>query len=267
MTTPHEYVPAVTARTSGLRGRLSSAWPVGLPFIHHYFPGHRLPAAPATFDLTGGFTRWGMLGNGPDPTLTVNGGNPVGDCAFAGFAHLLMLFATATGLTVPGFTSDEVVTEYLRYNHGRDQGANLLSLLSFAEKVGLLGSKVLGFAQLPLSDPETRWNGVYLFKGGYTGIAEPAPADGQFAGGRPWDLTGTAADRQIVGGHCVIDCARLNGGGVDITWGADQAFTDRWDRVYRQEVVVVVTGENAELAAKGGMDVDAWLADLKRIAA
>lgn len=262
-----DYEPRVTQRTPGRHGWLPSRWAATLPMVHHYFPGHVIPTAPPTFDLTNGFTDWGMLGNGPDPTLTVNNGQPCGDCGWAGWAHLLMLFCIASGLPVPTFTANDVVTGYFAYNHGQDVGVDLASLLAFGEKIGILGTKVLGFAKLPLADTEQRWNGVYLFRGGYTGIAVPSTADQQFANGRPWDLTGTNADRQIVGGHCVVDAARIPGGGVDITWGADQAFTDEWDRTYRQEVIVVVTDDNAEAAARGGMDVDHWLADLKEVAA
>ena len=46
-------------------------------------------------DVTQGQTiNWGMLGNGPDPTLTVNGGTPVGDCFFAEYGHQIILAIT-----------------------------------------------------------------------------------------------------------------------------------------------------------------------------
>jgi hypothetical protein len=56
-----------------------------------------------------------MDGNGPDPTLTVNGGRPVGDCAVAAMpAHANMITAVMAGLALAenSMTSNEVVTLY-----------------------------------------------------------------------------------------------------------------------------------------------------------
>lgn len=64
---------------------------------------------------TGGLTSFGMFGNGPDNTLTVNGGNPCGNCGFCGFYHVRMMAAAFSGEAVPSFTANEVVTDYFTY--------------------------------------------------------------------------------------------------------------------------------------------------------
>ena len=68
-------------------------------------------------DKTGGITDWGMGGNGPDPTLTANGGQPVGDCGpCACPMHADMLTAVLAGLPLGQntMTSDQVVDLYFQ---------------------------------------------------------------------------------------------------------------------------------------------------------
>jgi hypothetical protein len=65
---------------------------------------------------------WLMLGNGPDPTLTVNGGQPVGDCGFVGVAHDEMLAGR-----VP--TANDTVSLYLTYDGGQDNGVVVADML------------------------------------------------------------------------------------------------------------------------------------------
>ena len=65
-----------------------------------------------------------MLGNGPDPTCTTHP-NGVGDCTFAGRQHYRMAKAAAAGQTETWESSNDLVKEYLKYDHGKDQGANI----------------------------------------------------------------------------------------------------------------------------------------------
>lgn len=63
-------------------GRTAATHPVGYRLIGDYVDA--LPEAPPTFDYTRGFDAFRMLGNGPDPSLSVHGGAPVGDCVTTG---------------------------------------------------------------------------------------------------------------------------------------------------------------------------------------
>ena len=108
---------------AGLRGRQPVKPPAerfAIDFIHRYLRSP-LPTPSYPIDVSGGITDWKMLGNGPDPTLTVNGGRPVGDCTFAGRQHVRMAKAAAAGLTETWETTDQLVSEYLAYDRGVDR--------------------------------------------------------------------------------------------------------------------------------------------------
>ncbi len=149
-------------------GRQAATYPVGYRGLLRYAPG--IPDAPATFDHTNGFDGFAMLGNGPDSSLTVNHGNPVGDCAFVGTVNVELLDSVETDQPFTMPSSNEVVTDYLRYNHGKDVGANLSQLLAYWHKVGLpWAGKLPAYASLAL-EWDTFWAGVNAFGNGYLGI-------------------------------------------------------------------------------------------------
>ena len=233
---------------SGFRyGRNAASFPVGMPWIHRMAD---LPSAPEVFDHTNGFDHFQMLGNGPDPTLTVHGGRPVGDCAFVGTSNCCLLDAVETGDPYIPPTSNEIVSTYLTYDHGQDKGANLTQLLQFWHTHGLpWGGKIAGWASVDPRNPERFWSACNAFGCLYIGIAVPATMDQQVMDGQTLDLTGTDADYQIQGGHCVVVASRTETGGELITWGQRVPFTQRWADTYIEEAYVVITPQQM---AKGG---------------
>ena len=117
-------------RTPGLRGRLPVKPPAerfAIQYLSQYLRAP-LPAPAYPIDVTGGITEWGMLGNGPDKTCTTHP-QGVGDCTFAGRQHNKMAKAVAGHETEKWETSNELVAEYLAYDHGKDAGANIANLL------------------------------------------------------------------------------------------------------------------------------------------
>ena len=251
----------MSERVPGLYGRKPAIRPVGLASIEHYATS--LPAAPAVFDHTDDFDGFEMLGNGPDPTLTVNGGNPVGDCGVVGSVNVELVDSVETDepFTMP--SSDTVVSEYLRYDQGQDVGVALTQFLTYWQRAGLPWGQIAAWASVNASDPESFWAACNAFGCLYVGIAVPAPAQEQFANGEPWDLTGTSADRQIEGGHCVVVVSRKLGGGELVTWGKRQAFTDRWWAAYGEEAHVAITPSQVERHGNGyGLDLASLQADL-----
>src|ERR1700728_1004590 len=138
------------ARIAGLRGRRPVKPPAErfpLQYLSSYLRT-ALPAPSYPIDGAGGIVEWGMLGTGPDPTLTVHHGKPVGDCTFAGRQHLRMAIAAAGDETETWETSNQLVTEYLAYDHGKDQGANISDLLLAWYKSGV----ILAFAPVDHTD-------------------------------------------------------------------------------------------------------------------
>lgn len=246
-------------------GRQHAIHPVGYSLIDRFVDA--LPEAPASFDHTNGFNAFQMLGNGPDPSLTVNGGNPVGDCAFVGTVNVGVVDQIETHVTPSFPTSNEVVSTYLTYDHGQDQGANLSQLLAYWQTTGLPWSgKIAGYAALNHRDIDEFWAGVNAFGNGYIGIVVTQAMMTQTQNGEPWDITGTPADDQVLGGHCVTAISRLPIGGEVVTWGMRQQFTTRWFRHFVEESHVVLTPSQVAASGNGyGLDIAKLQAALKAL--
>lgn len=210
-------------------------------FLHDYIPA---PLAAPTYpvDVTGGITDWRMLGNGPDSTCTV-APDGVGDCTFAGREHYRMAKAANAQVTETWETSNQLVTEYLQYNHGQDQGANIADLLLDWYQTG----KILAFAPVDHTDPAAVDAAMQAFSGVYCGVALTDDADDLFSEGRPWSV----ADGQQPNpdeGHCIVK-VRADGEGLDgyVTWGIDQPAETDWSAACVDEAWVVITSEDAHL--------------------
>jgi len=244
-------------------GRLAAIHPVGLGLIGRYLRG--VPDAPATFDHTNGWNGFKMLGNGPDPTLTIS--KPVGDCGVVGTVDVSAVDAVETGEAFSMPDANTVVAEYLRYDHGQDKGVALVQFLEYWRQAGLPWAKApVGWGTVDHRDLDALWAYTNAFGCAYVGIAVPAAAEQQAAAGEPWDLTGTEADEQIVGGHCVVIVSRDSDGGEVATWGKRQRFTTRWWQTYGEEAHVVVTAQQAARHGDGyGIDEEKLVAALDRL--
>jgi hypothetical protein len=246
-------------RTAGLRGRLPVK-PVAERFPIQYLSSYlraALPAPSYPLDVSAGITEWQMLGNGPDPTLTVNNGQPVGDCTFAGRQHLRMAKAAAGGETETWETTNQLVTEYLAFDHGKDQGANIADLLLAWYKAG----KILAFAPVDHTDPSACDSAMEAFHGLYVGVSLTDDADELFGKGEPWTLAnGEKPDPN--NGHCIVK-VKADGQQLDtwVTWGALQESTVQWAAACLDEAWAVVTTEDE--AAK--LDMPALLADINAL--
>lgn len=245
-------------------GRKPATHPIGLKTIDHY--AATLPPAPATFDHTNGFDGFKMLGNGPDPSLTVNGGQPVGDCGVVGSVNVALVDSVETGEKFKMPTSNTVVTDYLRYDHGQDEGVDLSQFLAYWQKVGLPWGKIEASAPVAYNNPEKFWQACNAFGCLYVGIAVPEPMETQATPGGLLDLTGTPADKNILGGHCVVVISRNAEGGELATWGMRVRFTQRWWDAYGEEAHVAITPSQVEKHGNGyGLDLAQLQADLKAL--
>lgn len=242
-------------------GRQAATHPIGYRSITHYAA---LPDAPAEFDHTGGWNHFQMLGNGPDPTLTVHGGVPVGDCAFVGTANVTAIDQIETNEAVRFPTADDVVSTYLTYDRGKDMGANLSELLAYWHNHGLpWAGRCAGYASVNPRDTDEFWAAVNAYGCGYIGVAMTQAMQQATQEGNPWDFTGSPADYQVEGGHCVVVVSRMTGGGEVVTWGMRQRFTDAWLQACVEEAHVVITP--AQVARHGdgyGLDIERLEADL-----
>jgi hypothetical protein len=246
-------------RVPGRRGRLPVKPPderFNIQFLSRYLKSP-LPAPAYPIDVSGGITAWQMLGNGPDPTLHVNGGQPVGDCTFAGRQHLRMAKAAAGDETETWETTDELVTEYLAYDHGQDVGANIADLLLY----WFNATKIKAFAPVDHTDRTACDAAMTAFHGLYVGVNLTQDADQLFAEGQPWTVAnGEKPNRND--GHCIVK-VKADGQQFDtwVTWGALQQSTEEWAAACLDEAWAIVTTEDE--AAK--LDMVALLADIRAL--
>lgn len=246
--------------TPGLRGLLPLDPEKHARFRSVEDYGFTLPAPTYPIDKSEGIVDWGMGGNGPDPTLHVNGGNPVGDCGPCAVPdHADLLTAKLTNL--PGFvqmTSDEVVDLYLQYTHGQDVGVDLGDWLLWLFRQG----RIDGFVKLG-TDAATMDAALALFNVVVVGVDLNDQADNQFSNGQPWDIgPGDGPDPNE--GHAILRLGSAGGDGHDLwcTWGAVQPSTAAWSAACVQQAFAVLTKPEAEAVGFPFAQLDA---DLKAL--
>ncbi len=243
-------------RTAGLRGRLPKKPPAerfNIQYLTSYLTSP-LPAPSYPVDVTSGITDWQMLGNGPDPTCTTHP-NGVGDCTFAGRQHYRMAKAAAEQETETWESSNDLVKEYLKYDHGKDEGANIADLLLYWYKAG----KILAFAPVDHTNAAEVDSAMAAFHGTYVGVNLTDDADQLFGQGQPWTVAG-GQQPDPNEGHCIVkvkaDGSRLDGW---VTWGAIQESTLDWTKACLDEAWVIISQEDA---AAANVDIAALRADI-----
>lgn len=235
-----------TERIVGKLGKLEAKIPVGLKALAEY-QASPFPAAPAQVKVPN-ISNWQMLGN-----------DQYGDCTFAGIAHAKMSTAKVLGIneTVP--TAQKVVQAYLAYTNGQDGGAVEADLLKYWLTNKILGTTLSGYAPANINDYEEIKNVIAHYGLAYIGIRVPALCQQQFEQHEPWTLSHTAADDNIIGGHCIILVGYDKDYIYGITWGAVQKIEWSWLQKYMDEAWALIT---PEIAIRGAYD-NIKLADLK----
>jgi hypothetical protein len=205
--------------------------------------------------VSGGITDWGMLANGPDPACPQYP-DGLGDCTFAGRQHNKMAKAAAAKLTEAWETSAELAAEYLAYDGGQDEGANIADLLLAWYKAG----KILAFAPVDHSSPSAVDEAMQAFHGCYVGVSLTDDADDLFVEGQPWGSGSVTPDPQD--GHCIVK-VKADGAHFDtwVTWGAGQLSTLAWTAACLDEAWAIITSEDE--AAK--VNMPALLADIEAL--
>ena len=235
-----------TTRSAGRRGRLPVKPPAERFAIQYLSSYLSTPLPPPVYpvDVTGGITDWGMLGNGPDPTLPQYP-DGVSDCTFAGRQHNRMAKAAAAGEQEQWETTEALVAEYLAYDKGQDQGANMAELLLYWYKAGT----ILAFAPLDHTKPAEVDSAMAAFHGAYVGVNLTDDADQLFEQHQPW-TTASGEQPNPNNGHCIVKVA-ADGSQLDswVTWGVIQQSTVAWTRACLEEAWVIITEEDAQAAS------------------
>jgi hypothetical protein len=235
-----------TARQAGKRGRLPVKPPgqrFNIQYLSAYLPAP-LPAPVYPVDVSGGITDWGMLGNGPDPSCTSHPSG-VGDCTFAGRQHYRMAKAAAGKETEQWESSNDLVAEYLTYDHGQDQGAQIADLLLYWYNAGT----ILAFAPVDHTNPAVVDSAMAAFHGAYSGTNLTDDADSLFGQHEPWTIA-NGEQPNTSQGHCIVKVA-ADGSQYDtwVTWGALQQSTRAWTAACLEEAWVIITQDDANAAS------------------
>jgi hypothetical protein len=200
------------------------------------------PAASVAIPSIAGNNRtdWGMLGN-----------DQWGDCTIAGADHVIEAdSAVATQpFTLPSLNAVE--HEYFGLTGGPDSGLVLSKVLKAWRASGMFTNKLAAYAPVQVTNTTLLQQCIEWFGTAYVGVNLPQPAEGQFNpdGSGIWDLTGTAADQQIEGGHCIVLVAYDGEYLYAVTWGAIVSVTYGWWARYGDEAWATIT---QEFVARGG---------------
>lgn len=237
-------------REIGLLGRLPAKRPVGLHQLA-YYQEHPLPKPPATLG-TPNVPNWYMLGN-----------DKYGDCTFAGVYHAKMATAQLSGAKLKLASDKDVIDEYLKFTHGQDAGAVEADVLKTWHDTGFFGSKIDAYAPTDRHDFLEIKSVINEFGFIYIGIDVPSPCEEQFAAHKPWTLTHTSRDQDIIGGHCIILTGYDQKMFYGITWGEVQGISYDWLSTYMMESWAVITPETVQGGKLRGFRIKDLQGDIK----
>jgi hypothetical protein len=234
------------------------------------------PKVSYPIDKSGGISNFGMGGNGPDPTLTVNGKQPCGDCGpNAAPKNVNQTTAVVAGVSSTPLTSNQIVTLYFTYEAeqagiawrppatddwtapaGLDNGVDLGDWLLWLFKQG----QIEGFLKLELDDLDAA---LQTFDAVVVGVNLNAEADQQVENNQPWDV-GPGDEPDPNDGHAIQYLKALSAAGPFgwATWGIDQPSTLAWKQACPQQAFALLTREQAEGVGFPFATLDADLKEL-----
>jgi hypothetical protein len=246
-----------------MRGMLPwSPFQIGLKF-DKYVKAAALPQVPHQFGhvkrddlpVTGS---WGMLGN-----------DRKGDCTVAGIAHGQEVWDWATKRTIPRFTDQNIIDQYLSLTGGNDGGLDPIQVAGYWRNSGLQdadGNIYKIEAYSGITSTSSAVLAAYLFGFSGIGLYMPNSAEAQFEKGHVWDDTSGRAN--VFNGHYVPLVGRNSAGHLMVvTWGQIHAMTQDWLDKYFMGGVGYISRDyflSSGLSPEG-FAFDTLVADLKAI--
>lgn len=193
---------------------------------------------PPSFGVPDGFVPqdgWGMLANGPDPTVDPNF-EGAGDCFFAGRAHgtwAAIMRGKQTALMNP-FTSKDVLASYSHAtgyrpsddpNNPTDRGTDPITGLNYCRKTGIASSnggvavhKLGAYMAIEPGNWTEILESAFLFGSAGLGFQIPDYAEAEFEARRKWSVR---SGGEIEGGHWVEAVTYDHVRGLElVTWGS-----------------------------------------------
>jgi len=149
------------------------------------------------------------------------------------------------------------VAEYLQYDQGQDQGANIADLLLSWYQAG----KIAAFAPVDHTSRAECDSAMAAFHGLYVGVNLTPNADQLFEQGQPWALNGVQPDPRE--GHCIVKVKADTGSDAWVTWGGLQASSTDWTAACLEEAWVIITSE--DVSATENIDIQQLQSDINAL--
>lgn len=223
--------------------------------------GFEWPTPTYPIDKSGGITDLGMGGNGPDPTLTVNKGRPMGDCGpNAAPKNVNQTTAALGSVPYTAMTSNEVATLYATYEaeqagitwrptgddwelpEGLDEGVEANDWVMWLFK----NSYIKAFVKVPIHELEAA---LFTASAVIVAVSLNPDADEQCENGETWDISpGDEPDPEM--GHFITlgYAGSVTGPFKWGTWGQWQESTLRWREKCPKQAFAIITEEDAAAA-------------------
>ncbi len=230
--------------------------------LEDYVEPDEITKRPKDCDWTKSVGSYGMMLN-----------DRIGDCAVAGPGHMQQTW-TKNAQSNMWFPTDEQILEAYKEISGydgsdeTDSGCVMLDVLNYWRQTGIGGHKIAAYVAVDPKNFAHVEAAIYLFGGVDTGFALPRTAANQSI----WSVVGDgqSGDSQPYswGGHCVPILAYNDDNPTCITWGQRLQMTWGFMRVYCDECYAVLSEDWLNnRKAPNGFDIDALLADLKKVEA
>lgn len=235
---------------------------VKLVSIASYMNLAELPKAPPSHSWSTPVGSWPMYDN-----------DLIGDCTAAGYAHMEQCWSKNAGGEYVEPPIDQVVDFYKATSGydgtpATDQGADEITVLNYARKVGMAGHKIQAYGGVNPLDAAIVNLSIYLFGGLYLGLALPVTAQNQTT----WSVVDAGDDSMpgSWGGHCVpvLDYF-ANGDLLCVTWGTTLQMTRAFFEKYTDQAYALLSPNwlNARGISPSGFDDARLDSDLETLAA
>ena len=153
------------------------------------------------------------------------GNDSVGDCTCAAAGHAIQV-ADWYGQNTPAAVTTKnilavysAITGYDPSDPNSDQGANLLDVLSYWQKTGIVGERLGPYVAFDSNQPRHWQATIDLFGGAYIGVWLPATVVNALDSGTVVDWTSVKDPVTQDAGHCVF-AVGYNAKGIQlVTWG------------------------------------------------
>ena len=252
-------------------GKLAPTRPLGLKDLDAYLTTPL--SAPPSVVKAPRVAHWGMLGNGPDPSVTwtgdgFNNQDGCGDCTKAGEAHAYdaLTWDEALGESKHHPSSNDVVSAYFAETGGVDSGLDCGSVLQKAYTQGAFGQKIDGYGPIQYTNLTLLKQLIASFGVAYIGIQCPISAENAFNNNNAvWEYVPGSGN---AGGHCIIlvgydDATNIWYG---VSWGELVEITTEFLQHYMDEAWGLIAPAIATKGEFHKIDIVALQADLPQIA-